>query len=207
MRLQNPFAVVATTGLDAQVLTVLARSEQYLPVLRIHGLLPESGSPQGVRKAIMRLVEQGTVLERPSGRSLSYALNREHLLLEALLQIADAKRALFSRMASEIAAWPRQPLTVKVFGSAARDEMRSDSDIDVLIVMPDAVEAEVVEGLVSELAAAAARWVGNDVRPLVYRAGEVAPAAVFTDILEEGIDIAGDPAWLRQRVRRGRGAA
>lgn len=47
MRLQNPFAVASTTGMDSQVLTVLARAEQFLTVHQLHQLLPESGSSPG----------------------------------------------------------------------------------------------------------------------------------------------------------------
>ena len=49
MRLQNPFASLSTAGLDSQVLTVLARSNQYLTIQQIHQLLPETGSLAGVR--------------------------------------------------------------------------------------------------------------------------------------------------------------
>lgn len=203
MRLQNPFAVVSTTGLDSQVLTVLARTEQYLSVRQIHQLLPEKGSPQGVRKSVVRLVEQGTVLERATGRSYAYTLNLDHLLAEAIQKIANAKSELLSRMSEVISKWRIQPLTVKIFGSAARNEMHADSDIDLLVVMPDAATEDVVEDSVRRLAAQATLWTGNDVRPLVYRSSEVRPASIFNSILEEGIDIAGDPSWLRKQLRGG----
>jgi predicted nucleotidyltransferase len=204
MRLQNPFAVVSTTGLDSQVLTVLARTEQYLTVRQIHQLLPEGGSPQGVRKSVVRLAEQGAVLERVTGRSQAYALNNDHLLADAILQIANAKSELLSRMTQVISEWQVQPLTAQMFGSAARSEMLADSDIDLLIVMPDAAAEDAVEHLVSQLVAHATRWTGNDVRPLIYRGSEVRPASVFNSILEDGIDIAGDPSWLRKQLRRSR---
>ena len=201
MRLQNPFAAVSTTGLDSQVLMVLVRTEQYLSIHQIHQLLPEEGSPQGVRKSVVRLVQQGAVLERVTGRSYSYALNRDHLLADAVLQIANAKSELFSRMAQLISEWRIQPLTVKVFGSAARNEMRTDSDIDLLVVMSDSATEEAVEDSVRRLADQVALWTGNDVRPLVYRSSEVRPASIFDSILEDGIDIAGDPSWLRKQLR------
>ncbi|WP_427018817.1 nucleotidyltransferase domain-containing protein [Pseudarthrobacter sp. P1] len=207
MRLQNPFAAVSTTGLDSQVLTVLARTEQYLSVHQIHQLLPEEGSPQGVRKSVVRLVEQGAVLERVTGRSYAYALNLDHLLADAILQIANAKSELFSRMTQTISEWRIQPLTVKIFGSAARNEMRADSDIDLLIVMPDSATEDAVEDSVGRLAAQTTLWTGNDVRPLVYRRSEVRPASIFNSILEDGIDIAGDPSWLRKQLRRDRARA
>lgn len=202
MRLQNPFAVVSTTGLDSQVLTVLARTEQYLSVHQIHQLLPEEGSPQGVRKSVARLVEQGTVLERATGRSYAYTLNLDHLLAEAIQKIANAKSELLSKMSQLISQWRIQPLTVKVVGSAARNEMRTDSDIDLLVVMPDSATDDVVEDSVRRLAAQASLWTGNDVRPLIYRSSEVRPASIFNSILEDGIDIAGDPSWLRKQLRR-----
>lgn len=199
MRLQNPFAVVSTTGLDSQVLTVLSRSVAFLPVQRIHALLPEVGSPQGVRKSVARLVEQGTLVERSIGRSVAYALNREHLLIDAILQIARAKGELVARMSAAIELWPTRPIMVTMFGSAARNEMRSDSDIDLLIVMPD--EAEPADDVVGEFAVQVSRWTGNDVRPLVYRASEVRGAAIFTEVLADGVDVVGDGSWLRRQLR------
>src|SRR5664279_1322809 len=153
MRLQNPFAVISTTGIDSQVLTVLARSEQHLTIRQIHQLLPEDGSHQGVRLSTGRLVEQGILLQRITGRGYAFALNRDHLLADAILQIANAKTELLSRMAGIVSQWQIQPLTVKLFGSAARSEMRTDSDIDVLVVMPDSAADGLMEDAVSHLAA------------------------------------------------------
>jgi predicted nucleotidyltransferase len=202
MRLQNPFSALSSTGMDSQVLTVLARTEQYLTIPALHRLLPEEGSPTGVRKALSRMVEQGVVLEQLTGRTHSYALNREHLLADVILKIANAKRELISRIQDAILQWPVKPVTVKVFGSAARGEMRSDSDIDILIVMPDETPDGLDDELAGNLAGQVSRWTGNDVRPLLYRAAEVKAAPVFDEIIKEGMDVMGDPAWLRRASRR-----
>lgn len=201
LRLQNPFAGVNTTGLDSQVLLVLAGTDQHLTVGEIHRLLPEQGSLEGVRKAVQRLVDQGTVLVMFVGRSAGYALNREHLLAGAILQIADAKQELVRRLSREISTWEVQPLTVKLFGSAARGDMEDESDVDLLVVLPDEISFDEGFTLVDELTSRASRWTGNDVRPLFYRAGEVVPAPIFTNVLEEGIDVAGDPSWLPRKLR------
>lgn len=203
MRLQNPFAALSTTGIDSQVLVVLAGSEQYLTVAQIQSLLPEAGSIEGVRKSVNRLLEQGTVLERVTGRSAAYALNREHLLVKPVLQIADAKRELLRRLAEQVSGWTVHPLTVKLFGSAARGDMTATSDIDLLVVMPEEVSHEDATELVDDLASRVSRWTGNDVRPLLYFDREVQPATIFDSILREGLDVAGDPAWLRRRLRVG----
>lgn len=201
MRLQNPFAAVNTTGLDSQVLLVLAGAEQHLTVREIHRLLPEGGSLEGVRKAVHRLVDQGTVLVIFVGRSAGYALNREHLLAGPILQIADAKQELVRRLAQETSKWETQPLTMKLFGSAARGDMGDKSDVDLLVVLPDEISFDDGFTLVDELTSQASRWTGNDVRPLLYRSEEVVLAPIFTAALEEGIDVAGDPSWLPRRLR------
>ena len=201
LRLQNPFAGVNTTGLDSQVLLVLAGADQYLTVREIHRMLPEGGSLEGVRKAVHRLVDQGTILVMFVGRSAGYTLNREHLLAEPILQIADAKQELVRRLSREISKWEVQPLTVKLFGSAARGDMEDESDVDLLVVLPDEISFDEGFTLVDELTSRASRWTGNDVRPLLYRAEEVAAAPIFTTVLEEGIDVAGDPSWLPRRLR------
>lgn len=204
MRLQNPFAALSTTGIDSQILVVLARTEQYLTVTQIHGLLPEAGSPEGVRKSLARLTRHGTVLERVTGRSAAYALNRAHLLAQPILAIASAKQELVHRLARLVTGWEVQPLAVTLFGSAARGEMTEDSDIDLLVVMPDSAEHENTMTMVDALASHAKQWTGNDVRPLIYFAGEVRQAPIFDSILTEGIDIAGEPSWLRKRLRETR---
>lgn len=116
----EPFSALSSTGMDSQVLLVLARSEQYPTIPAIHRLLPEEGSSTGVRKALSRLVEQRVVVEQVTGRTHSYALNREHLLADVILKIANAWRELTSRIQDVILRWPVKAVTVKIFGSAAR---------------------------------------------------------------------------------------
>lgn len=203
MRLQNPFSAISTTGIDSQVLTVLVRSEQYLTIREIHQLLPEHGSHQGVRLSAGRLVEQGMLLQRLTGRGYAFAFNGDHLLAAAVRQIAHAKSELIARMAHAISEWQIQPTVATLFGSAARNEMSTDSDIDVLIVVPDGATDDVVDELVSDFAAHVTLWTGNDLRPLIYKDSEVQPASIFDSIVADGIAIAGDHSWLRKRLRKG----
>lgn len=201
MRLQNPFAVLAPSGIDSQVLTVLARAEQFLSVHQIQQLLPERGSLQGVRNSVERLLEQGTVRERVAGRSRAYGINREHLLADAIASISRSKQEFLARLRDAVVAWPLRPPSVVMFGSAARNEMGSDSDIDLLFVFPDDAPHDLAHELVHQLVARAAAWTGNDVRPLVYSESEVVPMGIFDSVLQEGNVISGDPSWLQQRMR------
>ncbi|WP_354239267.1 nucleotidyltransferase domain-containing protein [Arthrobacter sp. UYEF20] len=186
------------------VLYVLARADAEFTVPQIVKLLPERGSLAGVRKALNRLTEHGVVLERVAGRTHTYHLNREHLIADAVVAMATAKTQLADRIRREVSSWEFAPRAVKIFGSAARNEMRTDSDIDIFIALPNDVDDDLAEERIAALAMKISAWTGNDARPLVYREREIRPAPIFESIAKEGLDIAGKAGWLRQALRSSR---
>lgn len=203
MRLQNPLTAISPS-LDMGVLYVLARADTEFTAPQIFTLLPERGSLAGVRKALNRLTEQGVVLEGIAGRTHTYHLNREHLMADAVVAMANAKTQLADRIRGEVSSWEFAPLTVKIFGSAARNEMRTDSDIDIFIALPNEVGDDLAEERIAALAMKISVWTGNDARPLVYREREIQPAPIFESIAKEGLDIAGQAGWLQQAMRSSR---
>ena len=208
MRLQNPFAALAPVGLDSQVLTVLSRSRDHLTADQIHRVLPEHGSLSGVRKSLDRLLRQGIVSERAAGHTSGYALNQDHLLINAVLMVADAKSALTTRIRETVQQqFSFEPTLVVMFGSAARGDMSDDSDIDLLVVIPDGVPEEQADDQLSDLAHSVLTWTGNTVDLLTYREGEVISAPIFNSVIREGIEILGDMAWLRRASRRAKAAS
>ena len=208
MRLQNPFAALAPVGLDSQVLTVLSRSRDHLTADQIHRVLPEHGSLSGVRKSLDRLLRQGIISERAAGHTSGYALNQDHLLINAVLMVADAKSALTTRIRETVQQqFSFEPTLVVMFGSAARGDMSDDSDIDLLFVIPDGVPEEQAEDQLSDLAHSVLTWTGNTVDLLSYRDEEVLFAPIFDSVMREGIEILGDMAWLRRASRRAKAAS
>ncbi|MGY2744174.1 nucleotidyltransferase domain-containing protein [Arthrobacter sp. UYCu723] len=116
--------------------------------------------------------------------------------------VVEASRAMerFTQfLAAETSRWTEQPLQVTLFGSAARREMRNDSDIDLLFVVPDGASDQLYEGI-GDLAVDAYRLTGNDVRPVVYEVSEVHRAPVFDSIDRDGVHIFGDSRWLSRRL-------
>lgn len=199
MQLQNPLAVVAPT-LDAPVLGVLARADQSFTGRQVHQLA-ERGTEQGVRNALERLVEQGVVLRSRAGSSYLYSLNRRHLAAPHVIALATLRDELFDRWRELIAQWPVQPRVVVLFGSAARGEMRPDSDIDLLIVSDE--EHDELEEHLAGLQAETTAWVGNDTRILHVTSAQVTrdePALVAA--ADEGIIVAGNAMWLRRTLRK-----
>jgi predicted nucleotidyltransferase len=98
-----------------------------------------------------------------AGSSLLYTLNREHLLAPAILLLTDARAALWERITREIGQWSSAPRHVSVFGSAARGDGGTSSDIDVFIVRPNSVTKDDSQwrAQIESLAADVYRWTGN----------------------------------------------
>lgn len=201
MRLQHPLASVAPT-VGAAALSVLAGADTHFTVPRIQTLLPQQASLPGLRKALAALVMQGIVLEAIVGNTRSYRLNREHILAEPLIAMTRSRELLLGRMREHIASWSVQPTAVTIFGSAARGDMDDDSDIDLLVILPDEEQHDSIHDQIDRLAADITTWTGNDTRPLVYRECEIAPSPIFNSIMDEGTNVAGDANWLRRRLRR-----
>jgi predicted nucleotidyltransferase len=199
VQLQNPVGVVAPT-LDAPVIAVLARAEQSFTGRQVHRLAGH-GTEQGVRNALERLVEQGVVRRSQAGASYLYELNRQHLAAPHLIGLATLRDDLFARWRELIGQWPVQPRVVVLFGSAARGDMRPNSDIDLLVVTDD--EHEALEESLARLQTSTAEWTGNDTRALHVTASQVGPdEPAIVAAAEEGITVSGDAAWLRRAVRK-----
>lgn len=206
MQVQKPLAVITPT-LDADVLTVLARAETTFTPGQVARLVPDA-SVEGIRKVLNRLAGTGVVSAQRVGNAYTYHLNREHLAAPAILQLANQRASLLTRLEQSLATWSLRPVYGALFGSAARGQMRPDSDIDVFLVRPDDADPDAWETQTGELAAAVTRWTGNDTRILdmtepEVRAGAIGGDPVLASIVQDGLTIAGRPTWLRSLLRTG----
>lgn len=116
-------------SLEGPTLMVLAGTTAPLSLSTI-SRLAGAGSISGVRKALLRLVRQGVVLEAPGG----YLLNREHLAAAAVIQLARLRTDFNQRIAAWAQTLPEAPILLGLFGSYARKDGDEDSDIDILFV-------------------------------------------------------------------------
>ncbi|GAB3700923.1 nucleotidyltransferase domain-containing protein [Corynebacterium nasicanis] len=135
------------------------------------------------------------------GRSVGYQVNRDHVLAPAVELIAAARQEFYRRLREAVDTWEPRPVALYVFGSAAREKMHTDSDIDLLVVFPDDVPDEHIENCLTTLSENVERWTGNEPRPLLLRDSEVVPSGVMDNIAREGRAVVGDPQWLRMRLR------
>lgn len=198
MQLHNPLRAICPT-LEADILVALADGHPSTPgrLVRERGI---QASISGVRRCLERLEGNGVVKAAEVGNRTEYALNSNHMLAAVVVEAARGTDRFIEFLSRRISHWSSTPLVVTLFGSAARGDMRNDSDIDLLFIIPDAAGDDLYERI-GDLALEAYGLTGNDVRPMIYESAEVRSAPVFDSILSEGLHVYGDRRWLSRRLR------
>ena len=161
MDLTNPTRALAPT-IDLQLLTILAGVSGEMSrgeISRLATLVSQSA----IFKALRRLEAEGIVQVRTTSRVNLYSLNREHVAADAVTASMGLRGKLFQRIKDKVASWKILPVTVAIFGSAARGDGNTESDIDVMIVRSNKVDEEspVWEEQIYELSQLIYKWSGN----------------------------------------------
>jgi predicted nucleotidyltransferase len=210
MDVSRPYSAISP-GLESDVLVVLAGTTRPLTGRRVAGLV-RHGSPDGVRKALDRLVAQGLVLREEAGRALMHTLNRRHLAAPAVEVLAAMRGEFLARLRDSLASWEPAPAHASLFGSAARADGDTASDIDLFLVRPAAVSEDhpAWRAQLAQLAADVLAWTGNHAAvieqqeldvPRLRRSG----APLVAELRRDGIDLAGAP--LQELLGAASGAA
>jgi predicted nucleotidyltransferase len=125
--------------------------------------LAGAGSESGVRKVLARLAAQGLVHVSEAGQAQLYVANREHVAWPAVEILCSLKSTLLDRLREQIRSWPNPPRAAALFGSAARGDGGTASDIDVLLIRPDEIDEadETWCRQIEELRDRVEAWTGN----------------------------------------------
>lgn len=198
MDVSKPFTAISPS-VDVDVLVVLAGSTK-----------PRSGrelarragrSTTGVQYALDRLVEHGLISREQVGRTFLYTLNREHLLASTVELMAGARGELVRRLRVTIAAWGTPVVHASLFGSAARGDGHTGSDIDLLVVRPADVDPDDDgwRGQLDELASLVHHWTGNRGSIAEIAEGELSQLReerppVLEELERDAVDLAGETA-------------
>jgi predicted nucleotidyltransferase len=200
MDFRRPLRVITPT-LDGDVLGALAGGEMEVSGRELHRLVGHA-SEEGVRRAADRLVRQGIVTQRVSGRSRMYSLNRDHLAAAPVQELAGLRGQLIDRLRQTIREWPVPAAAAVLFGSVARRTATETSDLDVLVVRGRAVNVDQVawRDQLERLSRDVTSWTGNDARIIEFSETEVLmqPPAVVLEALSEGIDLQHGRQLLRR---------
>ena len=162
MDVSNPIADVVPSA-HGPVLAVLTSTSTPLTGRAIAELTRPRVSQPRVARILAELAEAGLVDRTPAGAALLFSLNREHVAAGAVEALATLRQQLWSRIADHADGWVNPPEGVVAFGSAARGDGGTASDIDLLVIRPADVDVDDSDwhANVTDLAARVTRWTGN----------------------------------------------
>lgn len=178
-------------GAQGRVLAVLAETTSELNLRSIAQL---AGISQAQTSRLLPvLVELGVVERREVPPASLFRLVPEHIASQALLALARSAESVRTEMGRLARSLPHPPVSVIVFGSFARQEADTRSDIDVVVIRPREVDED-DDAWVDSLHAwrsAVRRLSGNIVEVLEVDADEAATklrgrSQVWADIRRDG---------------------
>lgn len=203
MNLSKPLTSLIPS-LEGEVLTVLAGAEASFTGLQVQKVM-KRGSNRGVLNALQKLCAQGLATSRPAGVANLYELNREHLLAKHIIEIANLRAEFFRLMSLEVTSWDLHPECIAIFGSAARGDMTSDSDIDIFISRPAEIEFGDMawRRQLTEFSLKVGRWTGNSVNAFEVGLDDLRQElgtkdGVLYSIIDQGAVVYGPPDYLRK---------
>ena len=143
---------------------VLATLVQLEAPVTVRALARHAGvSPQGALRLVNDLAGAGVVHVQSAGKSLMVNLNRDHLAAEALIALVATRARLVERLADALAGWD-DLAGAWLFGSAARGDGGSESDIDVVLVAGRSIDTDRWEHQTVRLITQVRAWTGNPVQ-------------------------------------------
>lgn len=201
MELGAPLLDVAP-GVRGALLQTLARLEQ--PVTRRQLASLARVAPGHASSVVQDLISAGLVSESVAGRSSMVSLNRDHLAVGAIVILAGLRGELIRRLRRRLSSWP-DLRGAWIFGSTARGDAGSDSDIDVLVVVDDP-DSEALHERVVGLHADVRSWTGNDLQLVEHSVASWrklvrAKNPLVAEIRVDGIELMSDDSSLLARDR------
>jgi hypothetical protein len=160
--LSRPYSAVLGAALEGEVLAVLAGTTRPLTGRQV-ARLASYGSDRGLRIALNRLAEHALVDAFDAPPAVLYSLNRDHIAAPIAIELGGLRAELLRRLRTAIAEWQVPALHASMFGSAARGDGDTSSDVDLLIVSADDIDPEDPRWRqqLHEFASAVERWTGN----------------------------------------------
>jgi predicted nucleotidyltransferase len=201
MDVARPYTAVCPT-LDGDVLHVLAGTTMALTGRQV-ALLTGRTSHSGVLDSLHRLTEHGLVTRVELNRAYLFALNRDHLAAPAVEMLANLRVKLIEEIRRTVGEWQIAPLHVSVFGSAARGDGGTQSDIDLFVVRASDVDEDepLWRDQIDELSGQIQRWTGNHASVIERDESQLASLRetqppILSELLSDAIVISGSRARL-----------
>ena len=146
-------------GMRARVLDVLFA---HTGALSGRSIARQAGlSPTTVNGALAQLAEAGIVSAQIKGRAHLWALQEANSLVLQMRRFAKIHDSAASKLVVD--ALGSEPVSMVLFGSAARGESGSNSDVDILVVAKDRQQGEEFRRRAFSASSALRREVGRSV--------------------------------------------
>lgn len=196
MDLTRPYTAICPP-LEGGALSVLAGTTRPMTGREVARLMGRT-SHSGVLIALNRLADHGVVDREEAGRALLFTLNREHLAAPAVDLLAHMRSELLDRLRRAVDSWEIAAVHVSLFGSFARGEGDTGSDIDLFVIRPEKVEHEDPRWReqLDLLSRQVRRWTGNPASIAEVGKGEIArlrkeKPPILGDLRKDAIIVAG----------------
>lgn len=173
-------------GARGAVLAVLLRTGAPLTGRRVHALVADRHSLGAVQQALRDLARLGLITTEVIGRAGVHRINEDHAAIASLRALASPIEML-TRVVEETV---RGVEAVIVFGSVARGDAHADSDVDLVVIAPEAWDGR------AKLQEQVHERLGNDC-DVLHLTGDhfkLAPEErepVVAEILRDGIALVG----------------
>lgn len=173
-------------GARGAALAVLLRTGAPLTGRRVHALIADRHSLGAVQQALRDLDRLGLITTEAIGRAGVHRINEGHAAIAPLRALASPIEML-TRIVEETV---RGVEAVIVFGSVARGDAHADSDVDLVVIAPEAWDGR------AELQQQVHERLGNncDVLHLTSDHFKLSPEdrePVVSEILRDGIALVG----------------
>jgi predicted nucleotidyltransferase len=150
-------------------------------------------------------LEVGIVVREVRGRSYSWRVNEQHVLLPVLSHLIATEAQLRTTLLRDVGDIidPTPIRRALLFGSIARGDERSDSDVDLFAVVGSARDKKLAASALERVRERVWSRYGNPVSSLLYTESEArrrANPGLVEAIVREGI-----PVGPRKGVDRGKG--
>ena len=94
------------------------------------------------RRALLRLSKIGLVDADEEPHAVRYSLNRDHALWPAVQSILDTPHRLEDLISKIVLQHASDVVAAFLFGSVARGDATAGSDVDIAIILPDALDTK-----------------------------------------------------------------
>ena len=160
-------------------------------------------SPTTANKFLKGLVEDGIIIAKNAGRAYLYSINQDNYVVRSILKPffekeKDAYDNILSLIKRSLSGCGAKILSAAIFGSIARKEEVSGSDIDLVVIIENLKDKKSVERSLNDIARIMAQRFQTVISPCIvtchqFRKKYMTKEALVVEILKSYILVYGKP--------------